>query len=79
MKCYKLIFSLNGQIGNIGSYILLSIIFILIILMICYYYKGNRQLYKFIQIVIRQRFLNKKTNQRNKTEILKERIKMKNK
>ena len=75
MKCYKLIFSLNGQIGNIGSYILLSIIFILIILMICYYFKGNRQLYKFIQIVIRQRFLNKKTNQRNKTEILKERIK----
>ena len=75
MKCYKLIFSLNGQISNIGSYILLSIIFILIILMICYYIKGNKQLYEFIQIVINQRFLNKNKNQRNKTEILKERIK----
>ena len=75
MKCYKLIFSLNGQISNIGSYILLSIIFILIILMICYYIKGSKQLYEFIQIVINQRFLNKNKNQRNKTEILKERIK----
>ena len=75
MKCYQLIFSLNGQIGNIGSYILLSIIFILIILMICYYNKGNKQLYEFIQIVIKQRFLNKKKSQRNKTEVLKGRIK----
>ena len=79
MKCYKLIFSLNGQIGNIGSYILLSIIFILIILMILYYIKGNKQLYEFIQIVIKQRFLNKKMNKINKTEILKGRIKDNNK
>ena len=75
MKCHKLIFSLNGQIDNIGSYLLLSIIFLLIILMICYFIKGNKQLYEFIQIVIRQRFLNKKKNQRNKTEILKTKIK----
>ena len=65
MKCYKLIFSLNGQIGNIGSYILASITFIIIILMICYYIKGNKLLYEFTQIVIRQKFLNKK-NQNNK-------------
>ena len=43
--------------------------------MICYYIKGSKQLYEFIQFVINQRFLNKNKNQRNKTEILKERIK----
>ena len=71
MKCYKLIFSLDGQIGNIGSYILASITFIIIILMICYYIKGNKQLYEFIQIVIRQKFLNSKNNQRIKNRNLK--------
>jgi hypothetical protein len=75
MKCYKLIFSLNGQIGNIGSYILASITFIIIILMICYYIKGNKLLYEFTQIVIRQKFLNKKKNQINKNIKLKEKQK----
>ena len=75
MKCYKLIFSLNGQIGNIGSYILSSITFIIIILMICYYIKGNIQLYEFTQIVIRQKFLNNKKKQTNKNSNLKEKEK----
>ena len=75
MKCYKLIFSLNGQIGNIGSYMLLSIIFILIVLMIFYYVKGNKQLYEFTQIVIRQRFLNSKKNKKNKNVNLTEKLK----
>ena len=75
MKCYKLIFSLNGQIGNIGSYILASITFIIIILMICYYIKGNKQLYEFTQIVIRQKFFNNKKNQKNKNRNFKEKEK----
>ena len=59
MKCYKLIFSLEGQLNNIGSYILASFIFILIILMICYFIKGNKKMKEFVQLVIRQKFINK--------------------
>ena len=77
VKCYKLIFSLNGQLKNIGSYILLSIILLLIISMICYCISGNKKLNNFIQLIIRQNFINnnssdnllykKKTNGKYKT------------
>ena len=41
MKCYKKLFSKEGFIYNIGSYILLSIILIYILLTIFFYLKGN--------------------------------------
>ena len=39
MKCYKLLFSKNGFIGNYGNYLLLIIIFIYIIIMTLFYLK----------------------------------------
>lgn len=39
MKCYKLLFSKNGFIGNYGNYLLLIIIIIYIIIMILFYLK----------------------------------------
>ena len=42
MKCYKKLFSKEGFIYNIGSYIFLSIILIYILLTIFFYLKGNK-------------------------------------
>ena len=42
IKCYKLFFCKDGFIKNIGSYILLIIIFINIILLILYIKNGNK-------------------------------------
>ena len=48
LKCYKLVFNLEGLIHNIGSYILLSIILIIFILAFIFRIKGYQ---KFIQKV----------------------------
>ena len=48
MKCYKLVFSIEGQIDNKGSYIMSSVLFIFIILFLWYCIKGNRIIDKYI-------------------------------
>ena len=58
IKCYKLIFSKSGQTNNIGSYILLVILLLLIISMILYCIYGNKKLNYFVELIIRQNFLN---------------------
>ena len=42
IRCYKLVFSKEGQSKNFGSYILLLIIFLFIILLAKYYYTHNK-------------------------------------
>ena len=42
MKCYKLIFSSEGQLGNKGSYIMSFILLIFIISFLWYFIKGKR-------------------------------------
>ena len=45
LKCYRILFSKEGLKKNIGSYIILSIILINIILLIIFIIKGNTKLY----------------------------------
>ena len=49
MKCYKLVFSIEGLKNNIGNYILISIILINIILAILFRVKGFPKLYEQIE------------------------------
>ena len=65
LQCYKLIFSLKGQMNNIGSYLLGAIIFLLFILMICYCITGKRRLIEFVQLILRQKTNEKKIGKKN--------------
>ena len=58
MKCYKLVFSIEGLSHNIGSYILSSLIFVLIICMICCFFLGEKNLSSYMKTVLQQTFLN---------------------
>ena len=62
MKCYKLLFSKEGQLHNIGSYILIAINIINIILMILFFIYGRKKLKYFIEIILRKKLSNKRTN-----------------
>ena len=68
LQCYKLIFSLKGQMNNIGSYLLGAIIFLLFILMICYCITGKRRLIEFVQLILRQKINEKKIDKNNKSK-----------
>ena len=78
VKCYKLIFSFKGQLKNIGSYILIFIIFILIICMIIYCFIGNKKLNHYAQLVIKQKFMSNQNTKTNKIKDLKTDIKNNN-
>ena len=65
LQCYKLIFSLKGQMNNIGSYLLAGIIFLLFILMICYCIVGRKKLIQFVQLILRQKTNEKKIDKNN--------------
>ena len=65
LQCYKLIFSLKGQMNNIGSYLLGAIIFLLFILMICYCIVGRRKLVQYVQLILRQKSNEKKIDKNN--------------
>ena len=63
MKCYDILFCLKGIKNNIGSYILLSIIFISICCFVIYLFKGNNMINKIIDKVVqikKNQFNNKK-------------------
>ena len=72
IRCYKLIFSKEGQTKNYGSYILLVIILLFIILLTKYYYTHNKALLEIIvkafQITEKRSFPPKK---KNKIKIIK--------
>ena len=67
LKCYKLVFSLEGQKKNIGSYLMSFFTLIFIILMIIYIIKGNKKINYFIEIILKQ-----KINYKNKKPLKKE-------
>ena len=81
MKCYKLLFSKDGQINNIGSYILISIIIIVIFLMILCFLYGNKKIKYFIQIIIKAKFdkkiIKENNNKDNNINELDSKIKLK--
>ena len=62
IKCYDLLFSKEGLIPNIGSYVLLSIIFLFIILLILFYFKG----FDLLKIKINNIINEKRNNTNNK-------------
>ena len=80
MKCYKLLFSKEGQINNYGSYILIGIILINIILMLLCFIFGTNELKYFIQIIIKQKFGLKKEKEIKEKNVEREisNIKVKN-
>ena len=60
LKCFKLTFSIKGQTYNIGSYIMSSIILLLIIFIIIHYISANKKLHNIIKdIIIQKKNLNK--------------------
>ena len=61
IKCYKILFSKNGIIFNIGSYILLSFIFISIIQSFLFYFKGYNSLSDRIKRIVQINFQNVKS------------------
>ena len=63
MKCYKNIFSIDGLKKNIGSYIILFIILLLIISCIYFYCKGYKYIFNIINIIMtKKKYNNKSTN-----------------
>ena len=55
MKCYKLLFTKDGLIVNIGSYILLGIIFFIIIFTILFKVKGYKKIEALVNEIIKNK------------------------
>ena len=52
LKCYKLVFSKNGQKNNIGSYIMSGICFLFIVLMIIYIFNDHLKINTYIKNIL---------------------------
>ena len=74
MKCYKLLFSKKGLNNNIGSYLLLSIIFINILLLVLFIHKGYN---KIIEKVKSIKVTNKKEIKKENNIIIYHKLKKK--
>ena len=59
LKCYKLVFSVKGQLNNYGSYIMSIIYFIFIILLIIYIIKGDSNINAYVQNILILKFNSK--------------------
>ena len=68
MKCYKLLFTKEGIATNIGSYLLLLIIFIFIISTIIFPCKSFEILYKKVKNIYDQKLSESKSNKQNRNE-----------
>ena len=62
LKCYKLVFSKDGQIKNIGSYMMSAITSIFIILMLIYIINGNKKIGFYIDNILKQKLNNNPRN-----------------
>ena len=69
MKCYKNLFTKEGLLKNIGSYIFLIIIFLYIILSIAFYYKGYDFLCHQIDILLNKKTIGKLKDKYNKNNL----------
>ena len=66
IKCYEVLFSPEGLIKNIGSYILLFILLIIIICFIIFLINGYQKLYHQIKIIAK---VTERKNKNNKDEL----------
>ena len=57
MKCFKLVFSLEGQINNIGCGIMSNLLLIFIVFSIWYFVKGNKTIDRYIMSFIQRKIL----------------------
>ena len=80
MRCYKSLFTLDGIKKNIGFYILISIIFIIIILCISFIFKGYKLLYNEINKIYiyqkNQKKLNPTSDEKSEENGIKNKSKM---
>ena len=65
LKCYKLVFSKEGQTYNLGSYIFLSIILVIIVLCVLYRIFHIKNIVRILRKIINNNFLNDKNNINN--------------
>ena len=74
IKCYKLFFSKEGLISNIGSYILLAVLFFFFVLSNLFYNKGFKEIknkiYEFIKIKKANELNNINNNEGNNINII---------
>ena len=69
IKCYKLFFTKEGIISNIGSYILLAILLFFFILSNSFYKEGFKEIKKKIYEIIKIKKANELNNNINKKEV----------
>ena len=69
MKCFKLVFSLEGQLHNIGSYIMSCLCFIFIISFFWYCIRGNKTIDRYILAFVTGKILYSYDKINNYTEI----------
>ena len=64
LKCFRILFTKEGIKNNIGSYILLSIIFINLFLFFIFLIKGYKKIYDLIEkiIPVKEKIINKDNN-----------------
>ena len=70
MKCYKLLFSKEGQKDNIGSYCMTIILFLFILSLFWYCVKGNKIIVKYILSLISIKKFNCNEKINNITDII---------
>ena len=70
MKCYKLLFSSDGLISNIGSYVIIFIIFITLMEYIMFLIEGKTKYYNEIQILINKVIKLKNSSNHNRRKNL---------
>ena len=77
LKCYKVLFSKKGLIHNYGSYIILSIILIMIILVFIFRFKGYKLFIKKVNYLIKNIIDNTSKNNKITKKCTKNKIKKK--
>ena len=78
LKCYKLVFSKEGQTDNIGSYVFLLFIFLLIVLCVMYRIFHMKNIIRILRKIINNNFLYDKNNKINISNIANNNIDNKN-
>ena len=68
LKCYDIAIDLSEIFQNLGKLIMAFILLVFIILFIIFLIKGNKQISLFLEIVIKNKFINNKDNKKSKNK-----------
>ena len=68
LKCYKLVFSIKGQVSNIGSYIMIGINFLFLLLLLIFFIFERDKIHKIIQSILSKRELLCEDNNTHKSK-----------